>query len=112
MRLLVQPMPEKGYVNLTAFHVVPNGPQRSSVFFNGFFSEEGYKTLPLPGRLVFNFRPKWASHLFVHNVFDGDSKILREAPPPACALADLPLQTIVLCGWTVAAALHTEHNGL
>ena len=76
----LQPMPEKGFVNLTSFYVVPNGPQRSSVFFNGFFSEEGYKTLPLPGKLVFQLRPKWASHLFVHNVFDGDSKILREAP--------------------------------
>lgn len=82
-------MPEKGYVNLTAFHVVPNGPQRSSVFFNGFFSEEGYKTLPLPGRLVFQLRPKWAAHLFVHKIFDGDSKILREAPL-ACTLAGLP----------------------
>ena len=64
---------------MTAFYVVPNGSQKSSVFFNGYFSEKGFKTLPLPGRLIFTFRPKWASHLFVHNVFDGDSKILREA---------------------------------
>ena len=81
LRVWVQPMPEKGYINLTSFYVVPNGPQRSSVLFNGFFSEDGLKTLPPIAKLVFRFRPKWASHLFVHNVFDGDSKILREAPP-------------------------------
>ena len=50
------------------------------MLFNGYFSEEGYKTLPPPARAVFRLRPKWATHLFVHNVFDGDSKILRERP--------------------------------
>ena len=63
---------------MTAFYVVPNGPQRSSVFFNGFFSDDGLKSLPPIAALVFKIRPKWASHLFVHNVFDGDSKILRK----------------------------------
>ena len=63
---------------MTAFYVIPNGSQKSTVLFNGYFSEEGYKTLPLPARAVFRLRPKWATHLFVHNVFDGDSKILRK----------------------------------
>ena len=60
--------------------MIPNGSQKSTVLFNGYFSEKGYKTLPPPARAVFRLRPKWATHLFVHNVFDGDSKILREAP--------------------------------
>ena len=77
-----QPEPEKGFINLTAFYVVPNGSQKSSVLFNSYFSGEGHNTLPPPARAVFRLRPKWATHLFVHNVFDGDSKILRKAPAP------------------------------
>ena len=76
----LQPDPEKGIINLTAFYVIPNGSQKSTILFNGYFSEEGYKTLPPPARAIFRLRPKWATHLFVHNVFDGDSKILRERP--------------------------------
>ena len=75
-----QAEPENGFINLTAFYVVPNDSQKSSVLFNGYFSEKGYKTLPPPARAVFRLRPKWATHLFVHNVFDGDSKILRKHP--------------------------------
>ena len=78
----MQPEPEKGFINLTAFYVVPNGPQRSSVFFNGYFTESGLKNMPLAFKLVSQLRPKWAAHLFVHNVFDGDSKILRKCPLP------------------------------
>ena len=97
---------------MTAFYVVPNGPQRSSVFFNGFFSDDGLKSLPPIAALVFKFRPKWASHLFVHNVFDGDSKILRKASPPASTLR--PAVCRLLCGvWRVVlATLHTQHNCL
>ena len=78
----MQPEPEKGFINLTAFYVVPNGPQRSSVFFNGYLAESGLKNMPLAFKLVSQLRPKWAAHLFVHNVFDGDSKILRKCPLP------------------------------
>jgi hypothetical protein len=70
--------PEKGFINMTAFYVVPNGPQRSSVLFNGYFTEAGLKSMPLAFKLASQMRPQWAGHLFVHNVFDGDSKILRK----------------------------------
>jgi hypothetical protein len=103
-----QPEPEKGFINLTAFYVVPNGPQRSSVFFNGYISESGLKSMPLAFKLMAQLRPRWAAHLFVHNVFDGDSKILRKCPLSTTFDASIRLQTSVLlvaCSYVVPVAL-------
>lgn len=104
----MQPEPEDGFINLTAFYVVPNGSQKSSVFFNGYFSEAGFKTLPPPARRVFQLRPKWASHLFVHNVFDGDSKILRASllrPAPMHISPCEVLEAITRQAWILESSL-------
>ena len=104
----MQPEPEKGFINVTAFYVVPNGPQRSSVFFNGYVSEAGLKIMPLAFKLSSQLQPKWAAHLFVHNVFDGDSKILRKCPLSTTFNASISLQTSVLllaCSYVVPVAL-------
>ena len=69
-RCHVQPQPEKGFINLTAFYVIPNGSQKSTVLFNGYFSEKGYKTLPPPARGGVRLRPQWAPPQVGHNVFD------------------------------------------
>ncbi|KAK9909088.1 hypothetical protein WJX75_006990 [Coccomyxa subellipsoidea] len=69
--------PESGepWLNLLSFHLVPNGPGKSSVLFSGFFVEKGFNALP-PKIKLRRLRPKWWSHAFTHNIFDGDSKIL------------------------------------
>ncbi|CAL8461939.1 g1470 [Coccomyxa elongata] len=70
--------PESGepFLNLLSFHLVPNGPGRSSVLFYGFFVKKAFDALPSNIRFRLRWRPKWWSHTFTHNIFDGDSKIL------------------------------------
>ncbi len=54
-----QPDGVSGWDFLLAFFVVPNGPQRSSVFLRGVLCERLFRRLPLPLRIVTALRPVW-----------------------------------------------------
>jgi hypothetical protein len=57
----MQPAKGPRWINFLAFYLVPNGPGRSTVFFQGFLSERGRKMFPLRVRLARLLRPLWCA---------------------------------------------------
>ena len=57
----VQTASTGAWINMLTFYVIPNGPQRSSVLFQGFFSEAAIAQIPLPVRIMQQWQPKWCA---------------------------------------------------